>query len=152
MTNGPAQKTPFRILLVEDNPADVDLTREALEECRVAVEMTDVDNGHDALQFLRREGKYSGATMPDLILLDLNLPGKNGRDVLYEIGKDSQLRAIPVVILTSSAAHEDIVKAYDLGANCYISKPVDLGEFQKIVEAIESFWLTLVKLPGKNCS
>ena len=135
------------ILMVEDNPGDVRLTQEALKEGKMRNKMHVVGDGVEALAFLRREGKYADAPRPDLILLDLNLPRRNGREVLAEIKEDPDLRRIPVVILTISQAEEDILKSYDLHANCYITKPVDLDQFIKVVKSIEDFWLTIVKLP-----
>jgi len=135
------------ILLVEDNPGDVRLTKEALKDNKVRNNLTVVEDGVEALSFLRREGRYTGAPRPDLILLDLNLPKKDGREVLSEIKADERLRRIPVVVLTTSKAEEDILRAYDLNANCYITKPVDFDQFIKVVRTIEDFWLTMVKLP-----
>jgi chemotaxis family two-component system response regulator Rcp1 len=136
-----------KILLVEDNPGDVRLTREALREGKILNELSVVGDGVEALAFLRRNGRYAEAVRPDLILLDLNLPKKDGREVLEEIKGDGALKKIPVVILTTSAAERDILKAYDLHANCYITKPVDLEQFIRVVQMIEDFWLTIVKLP-----
>ena len=135
------------ILMVEDNPGDVRLTQEALKESKVRNKMHVVGDGVEALAFLRREGQYAYAPRPDLILLDLNLPRKNGSEVLTEIKEDPDLRRIPVVILTISQAEEDILKTYDLHANCYITKPVDLDQFLKVVKSIEDFWFSIVKLP-----
>ena len=135
------------ILLVEDNPGDVRLTEEALREGKVKNRLHVANDGVEAIEFLRREGKYIDAVKPDLILLDLNLPRKDGREVLKEIKADPGLRVIPVVVLTTSAAEEDILKTYNLHANCYITKPVDLEQFLKIVRTIEDFWLSVVKLP-----
>ena len=135
------------ILLVEDNPGDVRLTEEALREGKVKNRLHVVNDGVEAIDFLRCEGKYSDAVKPDLILLDLNLPRKDGREVLKEIKADPGLRVIPIVVLTTSAAEEDILKTYNLHANCYITKPVDLEQFLKIVRTIEDFWLSVVKLP-----
>jgi len=135
------------ILLVEDNPGDVRLALEALKESKVKNNITVVDNGLDALAFLRREGEYANAPQPDLILLDLNLPKKNGREVLAEIKDDPDLKRIPVVILTTSQDEKDILKMYSLHANCYITKPVDLDQFINVIKSIEDFWLTVVKLP-----
>lgn len=135
------------ILLVEDNPGDVRLTREALKEAKVRNQLHVATDGVEALAFLRREGAYKEAVRPSLVLLDLNLPRKNGREVLAEMKEDPDLRRIPVVILTTSQAEQDIVKAYDLHVNCYINKPVDLDQFLQVVKSIEDFWLTLVKLP-----
>jgi len=137
------------ILLVEDNPGDVRLTREALKEGKVLNHLNVVDDGVEALAFLRREDKYANAVRPDLILLDLNLPKKDGREVLAEIKADAGLKKIPVVILTTSAAEQDILKTYDLHANCYITKPVDLEQFIKIVRLIEDFWFTIARLPSE---
>jgi chemotaxis family two-component system response regulator Rcp1 len=138
---------PAEILLVEDNPADVRLTREALREGKVRNNLYVAPDGVEALALLRNEGKYADVPRPDLILLDLNLPKKDGREVLEEIKADPALRKIPVVILTSSEAEQDIVRAYDLHANCYVTKPVDLDQFIHVVQSIEDFWFTIVKLP-----
>jgi CheY-like chemotaxis protein len=138
---------PIEVLLVEDNPGDVRLTREALKEGKVHNNLHVAPDGVEALAFLRREGKYADAVRPDLILLDLNLPRKGGREVLEEVKGDPALRHIPVVILTSSQAEQDIARAYDLHANCYITKPVDLDQFITVVKSIEDFWFTVVKLP-----
>ena len=138
---------PVEILLVEDNPGDVDLTRETLLDSKLLNHMNVVGNGVEAMAYLRRQGKYAEATRPDLILLDLNLPKKDGREVLAEIKTDEQLRRIPVVVLTSSSAEKDILQTYDLHANCYITKPVNLDQFTAVVKAIEEFWFTIVKLP-----
>jgi len=138
---------PIEIMLVEDNPGDVRLIVEALKENKLRNSLDVVEDGVEALAFLRREGKYADAPRPDLILLDLNLPKKDGREVLAEIKADENLRRIPVVILTTSKAEEDILKAYDLNANCYITKPIGLDQFVKVVKSIKEFWLTIVKLP-----
>ncbi len=138
---------PIEILLVEDNPGDVRLTREALKEAKVLLNLRVVVDGAEALDFLRQEGKYADALRPDLILLDLNLPKKDGLEVLAVIKTDEHLRRIPVVVLTVSQAEEDILKSYNLNANCYISKPVDLEQFLTVVKSIKEFWLTIVKLP-----
>lgn len=140
---------PVEILLVEDSPGDARLTLEALKEGKVRNNMNVVKDGIEALAFLRHEDKYACAPHPDLILLDLNLPRKDGREVLAEIKEDPDLKRIPVVILTMSKAEEDILKTYDLHANCYVTKPVDLDQFMEVVRAIEDFWLTIVKLPLK---
>jgi two-component system response regulator len=137
----------IEILLVEDNPGDVDLTREALETSKMRNTLHVAGDGEAAMAFLRREGMYAAVPRPDLVLLDLNLPKKNGREVLAEIKSDSDLKRIPVVILTTSKAEEDILKSYNLYANCYITKPIDLNQFIKVVQAIEDFWFTIVKLP-----
>lgn len=138
---------PIDILLVEDNPGDVRLTMEAFKECKVNNKIHVVSDGMEAMAFLRREDRYSDAARPDLILLDLNLPKKDGREVLTEIKSDKDLRYIPVVILTTSQAEEDILRAYGLNANCYVSKPVDFNQFFKVVKSIKNFWLTIVNLP-----
>jgi chemotaxis family two-component system response regulator Rcp1 len=138
---------PIEILLVEDNPGDVDLTREGLQDGKVHNNLSVVGDGEEAMAFLRREGKYANAPRPGLILLDLNLPRKDGREVLAEIKGDGRLRCIPVVILTTSKSEEDICRSYNLNANCYISKPVDLDQFIKVVQSIEDFWFTIVTLP-----
>jgi CheY-like chemotaxis protein len=140
---------PIEILMIEDNPSDVRLTMEAFKDAKVRNRMHVAVDGEDAMVFLRREGRYSEAPKPDLILLDLNLPKKNGREVLAEIKADSELKRIPVVILTTSDDEKDIMTAYDLHVNAYVKKPVDLDQFIKIVEAVEDFWLTVVKLPPK---
>ena len=141
---------PIEILLVEDNPGDVRLTIEALKEAKVRNRLSVAPDGVEALAFLRREGTYAEAARPDLILLDLNLPRKDGREVLAEIKGDASLRAIPVVILTTSRADQDILRSYELHANCYITKPVDLDQFITVVKSIESFWLTIVTLPRQE--
>jgi two-component system, chemotaxis family, response regulator Rcp1 len=135
------------ILLVEDNPGDVDLTREALADAKVATRLHVAEDGAAAIDFLFRRGPHADAPRPDLILLDLNLPKKDGREVLSEIKAAPELADIPVVILTTSQAEEDILRAYRLHANCYITKPVDFKQFVHVVQSIEDFWLTVVKLP-----
>jgi len=135
------------ILLVEDNPGDVRLTIEALEEGKMRINLCVVTDGEEAMTFLRGEGQYDQAPRPDLILLDLNLPRKDGRQVLAEIKSDESLKRIPVVVLTTSNDEIDILKSYGLGANCYVTKPVDLNQFIKVVKSIEEFWLTIVRLP-----
>jgi CheY-like chemotaxis protein len=142
-----ASGRPVEILLVEDNPGDVGLTRETLKDSKLLNHMTVVGDGVEAMALLRREGKYADTIRPDLILLDLNLPKKDGREVLKEIKTDEQLRRIPVVVLTTSSAEQDILKTYDLHANCYITKPLNLDQFSAVVKAIEEFWFTIVKLP-----
>ena len=139
----------IEILLVEDNPADVRLTREVLKDSKIRNNLSVVPDGVEAMAFLRKDGKYGNSFRPDLILLDLNMPRKDGREVLAEVKSDPDLRRIPVVILTSSKAEEDIMKVYDYHANCYINKPVDLDDFINIVKVIEGFWLTIVELPPK---
>lgn len=138
------------ILLVEDSPGDVRLTIEALKEGKVRNRLHTVGDGEAALQFLRRLGPYHDAVRPDIILLDLNLPKKDGRQVLAEIKQDPNLKRIPVVVLTTSEAEQDIVRSYDLHANCYITKPVDLDQFMTVVRSLENFWLTVVRLPGER--
>ena len=138
---------PIEILLVEDNPGDVRLTVEALKECKMINHLNVVNDGIEAMDFLRKKGKYKNAGRPDLIILDLNLPRKDGREVLSEIKDDADLKRIPVVILTISKAEEDILKTYNLHANCFITKPLDMDQFIKVVHAIESFWFTIVMLP-----
>ena len=141
---------PVEILLVDDNPGDIRLTQEALKEGKIINNLSVVEDGAEAIDFLRKIGKYENVVTPDLILLDLNLPKKNGREVLAEIKEDKILRQIPVVILTISTAEEDILKSYKLHANCYITKPVDMNQFIKIVRSIESYWFSIVKLPPKQ--
>jgi two-component system, chemotaxis family, response regulator Rcp1 len=138
---------PIEILLVEDSPGDQRLTQEALKEGHLKNRLSIVEDGEEALSFLKNEGPYADAPRPDLILLDLNLPKKDGRDVLAVVKKDDALKRIPVIILTTSSAHEDILKAYDLNANCYITKPVDFDQFMDVVKRIGDFWFTIVKLP-----
>lgn len=138
----------IEILLVEDNPGDVRLTQEALKEAKVKNKLHVANDGVEAMEFLRKEGKYENVPRPDLILLDLNMPRKSGIEVLSEIKGDDHLKNIPVVILTVSKNEEDILKSYNLHANCYITKPVDLDQFLNVVKSIEDFWLTIVKLPG----
>lgn len=138
---------PIVILLIEDNPADVRLTEEALKEGKVRNTLSVARDGEEALAYLRRQGRYADAARPDLILLDLNLPKMDGREVLAQIKTDPTLRRIPVVVLTTSKAEEDIVKSYNLHANCYITKPVDLEQFITVVKTIDDFWLTVVRLP-----
>ena len=135
------------ILLVEDNPGDVRLTQEVLKDGKVRNNMSVVKDGVDAISFLQQTGEYAGAPRPDIILLDLNLPKKDGREVLAEIKADPNLKNIPVVVLTTSSAEQDIFRSYDLHANCYITKPVDLDQFIRVIRSIEDFWLTIVKLP-----
>ncbi len=140
---------PVRILLVEDNPGDIRLTQEALKENKLRNSLSVVQDGVEAMEFLQRRGNYENAPRPDIILLDLNLPKKDGRQVLEEIKDDPALKCIPVVILTTSRAEEDIVRTYNLHANCYITKPVELEQFIAVVKSIEDFWLTIVKLPSE---
>jgi CheY-like chemotaxis protein len=138
--------------LVEDNPGDVRLIQETLKDTKVANQLSVVDDGEKALAFLRQQGESADAVRPDVVLLDLNLPRRNGRQVLAEIKADEDLRRIPVVILTVSADEEDVLRSYDLHANCYITKPLGLDEFGKVVQAIEDFWFTIVKLPPNGHS
>jgi CheY-like chemotaxis protein len=135
------------ILLVEDSPSDVRLTREALKEAKIYNTLHVVQDGIAALEFLRKQGPYANSPIPDLILLDLNLPKKDGREVLAEIKEDENLKRIPVVVLTTSRAEEDVIRSYDLHANAYISKPVDLKQFLEVIRVIEDFWLAVVTLP-----
>ncbi len=141
---------PIEILLVEDSPGDVRLTQEALKESKLKNNLHVVSDGAEAMAFLYRKGKYAGMPQPDLILLDLNLPKKDGREVLAEIKADENLRLIPVVILTVSRSEEDILRSYGLYANCYITKPIDFNQFISVVKAIEYFWFSIVKLPPKG--
>ncbi|HEY8250629.1 MAG TPA: response regulator [Burkholderiales bacterium] len=143
---------PIEILLVEDNPGDVRLTREALKEGKVYSNLHTVKDGVEAMEFLRRQGKYKDVPRPDIILLDLNLPRKDGREVLEEIKSDSVLKRIPVVVLTTSKAEEDVLRTYNLHANCYVTKPVDLEKFMVVVKTIDVFWLTVVTLPPNGHS
>jgi len=143
---------PIEVLLVEDSPGDVRLTREALKDAKVHISLHVVSDGIEAMAYLACEGPYVNATRPDLILLDLNLPRKDGRQVLKEIKESPTLRSIPVVILTTSSSEADVLQSYHLHANCYISKPVDLDGFLKVVQSIDSFWLSVVKLPRGTVS
>ena len=149
-----ATAAPFsqvvEILLVEDNEGDIRLTREALKEGRIRNRLNVVSDGEQALRFLRREQEFAGMPRPDLVLLDLNLPRLDGREVLAAIKKDPDLKQIPVVVLTSSRADEDLLKAYDSHANCYISKPIGFEDFMQVIRSIENFWLTIVVLPPKD--
>jgi len=144
--------SPIQILLVEDNPADVRLMVETLKQEKIYNCIHTVSDGEEALAFLRKQGKYTDVVRPDLILLDLNLPKIDGREVLREIKNDNNLKTIPVVVLTVSKAEEDILKSYELHANCYITKPVDLHQFVKVTRTINDFWLTIVKLPVNKAS
>ena len=141
------ENRPVEILLVEDNPGDERLTREALKEGKVYSNLHWVKDGVEAMEFLRRQGKYSSVPRPDIILLDLNLPKKDGREVLQDIKNDEALKRIPVVVLTTSKAEEDVLRTYNLHANCYVTKPVDLEKFIVVVKSIDVFWLTVVTLP-----
>jgi CheY-like chemotaxis protein len=151
MENYESPLHPIEILLVEDNPGDSRLAKEALKESKLKNNLYVAEDGVEAMNFLYKKGKYSKMPRPDLVILDLNLPKKDGREVLAEIKNDDNLKRIPVVILTISKAEEDILKTYNLHANCYVTKPLDLDQFMKVVRSIEDFWLTIVKLPnGKN--
>jgi chemotaxis family two-component system response regulator Rcp1 len=140
---------PIEILLVEDSPGDVRLTREAFQDAKLHINFHVASDGAEAMAFLRREGKHANGPRPDLILLDLNLPKKDGREVLAEIKQNPDLKTIPVVVLTTSASEEDVLRSYMLHANCYITKPVDLEGFLKMVKSIDGFWLSVVKLPPR---
>jgi CheY-like chemotaxis protein len=144
-----SESKPVEILLVEDSPSDATLTIEALEAGKVANKLTLVEDGVEAMEFLRRKGKYANAKRPDLIMLDLNLPKKDGREVLLEIKNDPELKVIPIIVLTTSHSDKDILQSYQLNANCYITKPVDFAQFIDVVKSIEKFWLTVVTLPQK---
>lgn len=141
---------PIQILLVEDNPGDIDLTKELVEASKVQNVLRNVTDGVEAMAYLRRQHPHTDVTRPDLILLDLNIPKKDGRSVLSEIKQDPELKDIPVVVLTTSEAESDILKSYQLHANCYITKPVDLDKFITIIRSIEDFWLTVVQLPRRG--
>lgn len=147
----PAQPAfrPIEILMVEDNPGDVRLTLEALKSCKVLNEVNVVEDGVAALDYLHRRAPYEAASRPDMVLLDLNLPRMDGREVLAAIKSDPVLKVIPVVVLTTSEAEEDVLRAYNLAANCYVTKPVDLHQFTRIVRGLEDFWLTIVTLPPR---
>lgn len=138
---------PINVLLVEDNPGDARLTLMAMKDCKLNIQVDTVIDGEQAMSFLRKEGRFAESTRPDLILLDLNLPKKNGFEVLREVKEDDELRRIPVAVLTTSKAEEDILRSYNLHANCFISKPIDFDQFTKVVKSIEDFWFTIVKLP-----
>lgn len=147
MNNHPGR--PVEILLIEDSPSDAQLAIEALHAAKISNHLSHVEDGVEAMQFLRREGPYADAPRPDLILLDLNLPRKDGREVLKELKDDPHLKLIPVVVLTTSRAEQDVLRSYALHANCYITKPVDFMQFMEVVKSIEHFWLTVVTLPGE---
>ena len=148
MSDQPATQA-IEILLVEDDPGDVLMTREAFEDYKIANRLTVVSNGEDAISYLRRQGRFADAPTPDLVLLDLNLPRRDGREVLSDIKSDPTLRRIPVVILTTSDAEEDVIAAYDLHANAYVRKPVDFEQFVSAVQAIDDFFITVVRLPPR---
>jgi CheY-like chemotaxis protein len=139
---------PIEILLVEDSPTDAQLTIEALQEAKISNRLSHVEDGVEAMRFLRREGEYAEVPRPDLIMLDLNLPRKDGHEVLAELKQDPKLAMIPVVVLTTSRAEQDVLRSYELHANCYITKPVDFQQFLHVVKSIEQFWLTVVTLPN----
>ncbi len=145
-----ANTRPIEILLVEDSPSDTALTLEALKAGKIGNRLFNVEDGCEAMAYLRQQGVYKNASKPDLIMLDLNLPKKDGREVLAELKKDPELKTIPVIVLTTSRADEDIIKSYQLHANCYITKPVDFQQFLSVVKTIENFWLTVVTLPPRN--
>lgn len=144
-----SETRPIEILLVEDSPSDATLTIEALKEGKVANKLNLVEDGVEAMAYLRRQGKYAKAARPDLIMLDLNLPRKDGREVLEELKNDPVLKTIPIIVLTTSRSDKDILRSYELHANCYITKPVDFTHFIDVVRSIEQFWLTVVTLPQK---
>ena len=151
MTNA-LDNRPIDILMIEDNPGDARLTQEALKESKVLNRLYHAKDGVEALSFVRQEGPFADVPRPDIILLDLNLPKKDGREVLAELKADPQLKTIPVVVLTTSKAEQDIVRSYELHANCYITKPVDLDKFIDIVQGLEDFWLSIVRLPKAGCA
>ena len=140
----------IKVLLVEDDPGDVELTRESLDEFKIRIKLHVVEDGEEAMAYLRKEEPWADAATPDLIILDLNLPKKSGREVLAEVKADSRFKHIPVVVLTTSDSQDDIGRMYALGANCYITKPIGLGQFARVVHAIQNFWFTIVKLPHKT--
>lgn len=142
--------SPVRVLFMEDDPGDVELIQEALRGAKIALDINHVPNGEEGMRYLRREGTYLQAKRPDFILLDLNMPLMDGREVLEAIKGDEELRTIPVVVLTTSDAEKDILTSYDLGANCYLKKPLGLDDFLDVVRSVENFWLTLVKLPPRD--
>ena len=144
------EQRPIEILMVEDSPSDAQLTIEALSAAKIANHLTHVEDGVDAMNLLRRQGPYSDAPRPDLILLDLNLPRKDGREMLAELKQDPILKTIPVVVLTTSRSEQDVLRSYELHANCYITKPVDFAQFMEVVKSIEHFWLTVVTLPKEE--
>lgn len=143
-------KRLFQVLLVEDNPGDVDLTRESLEGSEDRIVLTVITKGEEAIEFLQRRGPHAAAVRPDLVLLDLNLPGIEGKTILAKVKQDAELKRVPVCVLTSSSAETDITQSYDLGANCYVIKPLDFKTFVNILRLIEEFWFSIVKLPQQN--
>ena len=148
LMSNPNRSEPIEILLVEDSPDDAEMTMDALRDGRLRNRITHVEDGKEAMAFLRREGKYASAPRPDLILLDLHMPRMNGREVLAEVKEDSELRRIPVVMMTQSKDEQDILAAYNLHVNCYVTKPVDMDQFIGAVRSIENFWFTIVRLPA----
>ena len=144
-----ASSRPIEILLVEDDAGDIELTREAMLDSKITVNLHVVEDGIQALAYLRKQADYADAVTPDLILLDLNLPRKDGREVLWEVKSDAELKRLPVIVLTTSDTDEDIIRSYDLGVNCYVQKPVGMAEFIRIVQVLEDFWFTIVKLPHR---
>lgn len=142
--------TSYDILLIEDDPGDVELMREALQDTKLVLNLHVTGDGVEAMAYLRREGVYADAPVPDLILLDLNLPKKDGRQVLKELKSDGKLKMLPVVVVTTSKAEEDVAISYVLGANCYVNKPVGLSQFMSVIQGISEFWLTIVRLPGTH--
>ncbi|GJL55653.1 MAG: two-component system response regulator [Nitrospirales bacterium] len=144
------QTSPIHVLMVEDDAEDVVLTKESLTNSKVTLDLHVVEDGEEALLYLRKTPPYASVPRPDVILLDLNLPKKNGREVLSEMQQDIHLRSIPVIVLTTSDQEEDVLKTYELGANCYITKPVGLDQFMKVVNAIDNFWFSIVKLPSRK--
>jgi chemotaxis family two-component system response regulator Rcp1 len=145
---GNGRLDPIQILLVEDSPGDVRLTQEVLRDAKIANDLHVVGDGEAAMSFLRKEGEFTDRPRPDLVLLDLNLPRKDGREVLTEMNSDPDLHRLPVIVLTTSSADEDVVRSYELSVNCYITKPIDLNEFITVVRSIENFWLSIVRLPS----
>jgi CheY-like chemotaxis protein len=139
---------PINVLLIEDNPGGIKLILETFKENKLLAELTVIKDGEEAINFLKKRGRINDKSQPELILLDLNLPKLSGQEILAEIKNDKELRKIPVIVLTSSSEESDILKSYDLNASCYITKPVDLEEFVKVVRSIEDFWFTIIKLPG----
>jgi len=148
--NQPLRERPIEILLVEDSPSDAQLAIEALQSAKIVNHLSHVEDGVEAMRYLRREGPYREAARPDLILLDLNLPRKDGREVLEELKEDPHFKRIPVVVLTTSRAEQDVLRSYALHANCYITKPVDFTQFMDVVKSIEHFWLAVVTLPKES--
>ncbi len=148
--NRPVKQRPIEILMVEDSPSDAQLTIAALESAKIANHLIHVEDGVDAMEFLLRQGRYADAPRPDLVLLDLNLPRKDGREVLAELKSHPDLKTIPVVVLTTSQSEQDVLRSYELHANCYVVKPVDFAQFMAVVKSIEHFWLAVVTLPVED--